>query len=132
METTKESCEISIQQEDSTPAEQYPQTITVQEVPSETREGTEVAAYTRKRDEGNAAGILTTTGHEPVNSETVTDDVSKDEDTKAASSTYTADRVKVIKTTKENCETSIRQEENPQTEQYPQIITIEEESENDD
>ena len=106
LEAAKGSCEISTQQEESTPAEQYPQTITVQEVPSENVKGTEVVACTKKKDEGNP-------GHDPVNSKTVTDDVTEDEDTIATSSTYTTDHEKVMRGTKGNCESSIRQEESP-------------------
>ena len=125
--TTKESCETSIQQEETLQAEQYPQPITIetkQEVSSETSEVTEVVACIKERENDDAVRILTTTGHDSVNGEAVTNDMTKDEDTNDASSTYTADRVKELETTKENCEISIRQEETPQAEQYPQTITI--------
>ena len=108
METTKENCEISIRQEETPKAEKYPHIVTIKE-----------------ERENHDAIRITSTVHDAVICEAVTNDMTRNEATNEAPSIYTADRVKESETAKENYEISIQQVGSLQAEQYPQIFTSE-------
>ena len=104
-EATKMQYETSIQLERTPQADQYRQTVTIKEQ--------------------EASSIFLEGDHESFSDEAVTDDTAKNEDTATGC-------IKEMGSTKENCESSIRQEETSNEENHPRVIGVKENKENND
>ena len=97
---------------------QYLQTIVNkrQEVSSLTLEGVEAVACIEEQEKDEDA--ITLSDHD----ESIANDTTMDENAIAAPGTHATSCKEVLGTTKENCETSIRQEETPVEKGHPQTI----------
>ena len=83
METTKESYEISNQQEETLQAEQHPQPTTIeisQEVSSEPTRHTEVVPDMKEKKNDDTVKVLIPTGDGPVSNDTIIEDNTEDKD----------------------------------------------------